>query len=112
MVSDSYDEFNVTKRYDHTFAVYIRGDSMVGAGIEDDDIAVFREQDFARNGQVVYACVNGMCTVKVYRNDKGGTRLVPANPKYAPIVVNSDDDLVIRGVLLNIVREPKLLGDI
>lgn len=109
IVTESFDEFNVTKRYAGTFAVYIRGESMIGAGIEDGDIAVFREGAEPRNGQVVYACVNNMCTVKVYKSDsKGHVRLCPANKKYTAIDVNDGDALSIRGVLINVVREPKL----
>lgn len=109
IVTESYDEFNITKRYAGTFAVYIRGESMIGAGIEDGDIAVFREDGKPRDGQVVYACVNNMCTVKVYKEDeKGRVKLIPANKKYKEIPVNENDTLTIRGVLINVVRESKL----
>lgn len=109
IVSDSHDEFNVTKRFANTFAVYIRGESLIDAGIEDSDIAVFRERVEPRDGQVVYACVNNMCTVKVYSHDKAGRVILqPANKKYTPIIVSDGDMLEIQGVLINVVREPKL----
>lgn len=109
-VSENYDEFNVTKRYKDTFAVYIRGDSLIGVGIEDDDIAVFRAQDHAHDGQVVFACISDVCTVKVWRMTERGTFLVPANPNYEPIAVDGKN-VQIRGVLLNVIREPKRFLD-
>lgn len=106
IVAENYDEFNLSKRYQNTFAVYIRGDSMIGAGIENDDIVVFREASMARHGQVVYACVNDRCTVKVY-TQKGDELpvLKPANKNYQPIYIQPGDTLVIRGVFLNLIRE-------
>lgn len=106
IVSDSADEFNVTQRYRDTFAVYIRGDSLIGVGIEDGDIAVFREGQIPVDGAVVFACIDGMCTAKVYRQMHDGVWLVPANDRYDPIEVGGRS-LSVRGVLINIIREPK-----
>lgn len=107
IVTEEVDEFNVSQRYRNTFAVYIRGDSLVDAGIEDGDIAVFRIAEVAREGDLVFACVNGLCTLKIYRDTPAGIVLEPANKNYQAIQVGPDDNLSIRGILMNIIRKPR-----
>jgi SOS-response transcriptional repressor LexA len=107
IVTEEVDEFNVSQRYRNTFAVYIRGDSLLEAGIEDGDIAVFRVADVARDGDLAFACVNGLCTLKIYRDTPTGIVLEPANKNYEAIQVGSEDNLSIRGILMNIIRKPR-----
>lgn len=109
IVTEEVDEFNVSQRYRDTFAVYIRGDSLIDVGIEDDDIAVFKTADKARDGDLVFACVNGLCTLKIYRETPDGIVLQPANKQYEDIRVSPTDNLSIRGILMNIIRKPRRL---
>lgn len=67
------------------FALRVRGDSMVGAGILDGDKVVVRPQQTAEDGQIVVALLGDEATVKrLYRRD-GKILLLPENDAYAPI---------------------------
>jgi repressor LexA len=90
------------------FALRVRGDSMVGEGILDGDIAIIRQQSAADSGDVVVAIVEGMAepegTLKRYRPQKGGVILEPANPAYEPILLWDPKSLQIVGKLVGLVR--------
>lgn len=72
---------------DH-FALRVRGDSMVGAGILDGDLVVVRRQDAAEDGDIVAALLPGPAedeaTVKRLRRQDGRVLLVPENPALEP----------------------------
>ena len=67
------------------FALRVRGESMLGAGIHPDDIVVVRRQSEAVNGEIVVALFEDEATVKTLRRKDGHTWLMPENPDYAPI---------------------------
>ena len=67
------------------FALRVEGDSMTGAGIMDGDIAVFRQQPVAENGQIVVAMVDEAVTLKRFYKEKNRIRLQAENPTYPPI---------------------------
>lgn len=85
------------------FALKVRGDSMMGAGILAGDLVIVRRQESARSGQVVVAMVGDEATVKTLRLRGRRFELRPANPAYEPIV-GSVDDLAILGVVLELRR--------
>lgn len=68
------------------FALKVRGDSMVNAGIFHGDIIVARRQETAINGDIVVALLDDEATVKTFYNDGGTVRLQPENPAYEPII--------------------------
>ena len=67
------------------FALRIRGDSMVGAGILDGDKVVVRPQPDAQNGDIVIALLEDEATCKRFRKDADGEWLLPENPAYPPL---------------------------
>ena len=67
------------------FALRVRGDSMVGAGILDGDRVVVRPQQTATNGEIVVALLEDSATVKRFQKSGGQVWLLPENPDYAPI---------------------------
>ena len=67
------------------FALRVRGDSMVGAGILDGDRVVVRPQQSADQGDIVVALLGDEATVKRLRRDRNGVWLMPENPAYEPI---------------------------
>ncbi len=67
------------------FALRVRGDSMVGAGIFSGDLVVVRPQPDADNGDIVVALLEDEATVKRFRRDETGVWLLPENPSYQPI---------------------------
>ena len=67
------------------FALRVRGDSMIGAGILDGDRVIVRPQPTAQHGEIVVALLGEEATVKrLYRRD-GKILLLPENPNYSPI---------------------------
>lgn len=86
-VEESEGAVEVEKRYrgpDH-FALRVRGDSMVDAGILEGDMVVVRAQPTAEDGDIVVARADGEATVKRLRRRAGRYVLEPANDAYRPI---------------------------
>ncbi len=71
------------------FALHVKGDSMVDAGIYDGDIVVVEQTPVADNGDIVVALIDDEATVKRFYKEDGHFRLQPENDKYAPIIVDS-----------------------
>ena len=87
------------------FALAVRGDSMIEAGVLDGDYVIVRSQDRAEPGEMVVALVDEQeATVKYYRPRADRTELEPANANYQPIVVEKDTPLRILGVVKGVVR--------
>jgi len=86
-----------------TFALRVRGDSMVGEGILDGDLIVVESRPEAENGTTVVALVRGEATVKKLYRERGRVRLMPANDKVPPIVARAAD-VEIRGVVIAVLR--------
>ncbi|MDI9520735.1 MAG: transcriptional repressor LexA [Bacillota bacterium] len=75
------------------FALVVRGDSMIQAGIFDGDYIVVKQQQTANNGDIVVAMVSGDATVKRFFKEKGHFRLQPENDAMKPIIVKEVDIL-------------------
>ncbi|MBO5340646.1 MAG: transcriptional repressor LexA [Oscillospiraceae bacterium] len=67
------------------FALRVRGESMLGAGILPDDLVVVHRQQDARSGEIVVALFEDEATVKTLSRKDGHTWLLPENPDYQPI---------------------------
>ena len=85
------------------FALRVRGDSMIDAGILEDDYVLVRRQESANAGEIVVALLENEATVKYFHPRRGSVELVAANPKYAPIVV-TNEPLRILGVVRGVIR--------
>lgn len=84
------------------YALRVRGNSMIDEGIFDRDIVIIRQQKIADNGQTVVAIINeNEATLKKFYREKNRVRLQPVNPTLFPIYT---DDVEIRGVVINIIR--------
>lgn len=70
---------------DELFALRVRGDSMIRAGILSGDFIIVRKQNHADNGDIVVAMIEDEATVKRIYFEKDGVRLQPENPYYDPI---------------------------
>lgn len=87
------------------FALQVRGDSMIDAGILQDDHVIVKKTETARPGEIVVALLEDEATVKYYEPHGDHIELVPANAKYEPIVVTGDDlGFRIIGVVRGVVR--------
>ena len=78
-----------------------KGDSMVDAGIKDDDLIVIRQQNTAENGEIVVAMINGETTLKRLYKRNGKVVLHPENKAMKDIVVKHCD---IQGVLISCIK--------
>ena len=87
-----------------TFFVRVSGDSMVGAGIHDDDILVVDRSLEAKTGNVVIAVLDGELTVKRIRIRRKRIFLEPENEKYAVSEVGKESDFQVWGVVTNVVH--------
>jgi repressor LexA len=83
------------------FALRIKGDSMINAGIREQDIAIFREQQSANAGDIVAALVEDEATVKFYFTQAGRIVLKAANPMYQDMYF---PDVRILGKLQGLIR--------
>lgn len=83
------------------FALHVKGDSMVNAGIYDGDIIVVEQTPVADNGEIVVALIDEEATVKRFYKENGHFRLQPENDKYEPIIV---EECVILGRLKTLIR--------
>lgn len=86
------------------YALEVRGDSMIEAGINDGDIVVIREQNTADNGDIVVALVEGQeATLKRFRRMRGMIALEAANPAYETRMLR-DDQVQVQGRLVGLIR--------
>lgn len=70
------------------FALRVIGVSMIEAGIMDGDIVIVNKQDYAENGDIVVAMIDGSATVKTFYRENGGYRLQPENRELEPIMTD------------------------
>ncbi len=86
------------------FALKVKGDSMIRAGIQDGDYVVVRQQQVAGNGDIVVALLGDEATVKRLHVSDERIELRPENPRLRPIPVGPDDDLRIAGKVVAVRR--------
>jgi repressor LexA len=86
------------------FALQVKGDSMIGAGILDGDRVIVKQQGTAENGEIVCALINGEATLKRFYKKGGVITLKAENEKYAPIVV-ADGEFRIAGKIVGLIRK-------
>lgn len=83
------------------FAVKVKGDSMIKAGIFAGDIVIVQPQPVAQAGEIVVALLDDEVTIKYFYPEKNQVRLEPANDAYKPIFVQ---DLRILGKVVGLLR--------
>jgi DNA polymerase V len=87
-----------------TFMFTVRGDSMIGAAIEDGDKVVVDRALTAKNRDIVVAAVDGEYTIKRLYKYRGKVELRPENPNYPAITFGDGTELQIWGVVVGVVR--------
>src|ERR1700747_3314826 len=86
-----------------TFALRVRGDSMVGAHILDGDIVILEDSKDVQNGDIVAALIDGETTLKRYVTEHGRPYLKAENPRYPNLIPARE--LKIQGVMVSLVRK-------
>lgn len=82
---EDYLTFDTGGRGGEYFALRVRGESMLNAGILPGDLVVVQRQQTARNGEIVVAMIEDEATVKTYSRKNGHVWLLPENDAYSPI---------------------------
>jgi repressor LexA len=95
---------DLVPRSGRSFALRVRGDSMIEEQIRDGDTVILESRNEARNGETVVALIRGEeATLKKFYRDGSTVRLQPANATMEDIVVPAED-LEIRGVVCGLLR--------
>jgi repressor LexA len=93
---------NVSKN-GRTFALRVRGDSMIGAHIVDGDIVILEDRKDVQNGDIVAALIDDETTLKRYVVEHGRPYLKAENPRYPNL--SPARELKIQGVMVSLVRK-------
>ena len=84
------------------FILKVQGDSMIEAGIHDNDLAIIEKTSVAANGDIIVALIENEATIKRFFKENGHIRLQPENSTMEPIIV---DNCKILGKLSGIYRK-------
>lgn len=87
-----------------TFLVRAIGDSMIGAGIHENDILIVDRSLLAVHGKIVIAAIDGQLTVKRLHKKNNKCFLMPENPKYPPIEIKESLETYIWGVVTQVLH--------
>ncbi|HEY2139277.1 MAG TPA: transcriptional repressor LexA [Chthoniobacterales bacterium] len=86
-----------------TFALRVRGDSMIEAHILDGDVVILEDRKDVQNGDIVAALIDGETTLKRYVMEHGRPYLKAENPLYPNLVPARE--LRIQGVMVSLIRK-------
>ena len=92
------------KKAEDAFALRVKGDSMINAGINDKDLVIVSPREQAKSGDIIVAMLNDEATVKKFEFLNNKIRLIAENNAYSPIEVKSEDDFKIIGKVKGVVR--------
>ena len=87
------------------FFLRVQGESMIDAGILDNDLVGVRKTRNAENGEIVVARLQDEVTLKRFKKDSSGIRLVAENKSFSDIKVDESSDFSIEGKAVGIIRE-------
>jgi DNA polymerase V len=87
-----------------TFYGRVKGDSLKGIGIEDEDLLIIDKSGKPLDGKIAVCSVDGEFTVKIIKLDKTGCWLMPANEKYKPIHVTEENEFVVWGIVTFVIK--------
>jgi len=87
----------------NAFMLRVRGDSMVEAGILNNDLVLVKQQPTANNGEIVVALIEDEATIKTFYKEKNYIRLQPENQHMEPIIVK--DNMSIIGKVVGVFRK-------
>jgi repressor LexA len=91
------------------FALVISGDSMIGAGMRDGDVAIVRQQPVAESGDIVVALLSDGATVKRLFIQGDRIELRAENNQYKPVIIGPHDDVSILGKVVAIRKHEESL---
>ena len=111
---DQHESLDLNEKFvqksEASYFVRVRGESMIGLGILDGDICLVDRSEEITDGNIVVAFVNGGLTVKQIdfsTKDQGYLRLMPANSKFKPIIIDAYDQFILQGKVTSIHRDTR-----
>lgn len=87
-----------------TFYGRVKGDSMKDAGIDHGDLLIIDKSLEPRDGKIAVCFIDGEFTIKRIKLEKDFCWLMPENKKYKPIKVTEDNDFVVWGIVVHIIK--------
>ncbi len=92
------------KKSQDCFALKVKGESMVDAGIFENDLVIVTPRNDASNGDIIVAMLEDEVTVKTFEKKNDQIRLLPHNDNYQPIEVDKSKEFKIVGKVTGVVR--------
>jgi repressor LexA len=100
MVIDS----SYLKNAENAFALRVQGDSMINAGIKEDDFVIVSPEENTKSGDIIVAMLDDEATVKRLQLKGDEVTLIPENDNYHPILVQEKNSFKIIGKIKGVVR--------
>lgn len=94
----------MVKGFDTCFALKVKGDSMINAGIIEKDHVIVAAQNFAKHDDIVVALIDDEATVKRYWQKNNEIKLMPENDNYQPIEIVNKEVFHIAGKVIGVIR--------
>lgn len=92
------------KKDEDSFALKVKGDSMIEAGIFEGDFVIISPKAIVKNGDMIVARLEDEVTVKIYENKNSIVKLIPQNKNYQAIIVKNKNEFSIVGKVTGVVR--------
>ena len=88
-----------------TFYARVSGQSMIGAGLDDNDLLVIDRSLEPANNKIAVCFLDGEFTVKRLKVEGNKVWLQPENPNYKPIKITEENNFVIWGIVTNVIKK-------
>ncbi|MCL4150956.1 UNVERIFIED_CONTAM: hypothetical protein GTU68_045702 [Idotea baltica] len=95
----------LVKNKQATFYARVSGQSMIGAGLDDNDLLVIDRSLEPTHNKIAVCFLDGEFTVKRLKIDKDGLWLQPENPDYPIIKITDENDFIIWGIVTNVIKK-------
>jgi DNA polymerase V len=95
----------LVKNKEATFYARVSGQSMIGAGLDDDDLLVIDKSLEPKHNKIAVCFLDGEFTVKRLKVENGNVWLQPENPNYPIIPITEANDFVIWGIVTNVIKK-------
>ncbi|WP_338732459.1 LexA family protein [Mangrovimonas cancribranchiae] len=95
----------LVKNKEATFFARVSGQSMIDAGLDDNDLLVIDRSLEPENDKIAVCFLDGEFTVKRLKVEKDGLWLLPANRNYKPIKISPENEFVIWGIVTNVIKK-------
>jgi len=95
----------VVRNEEATFYARVSGESMQGAGLDNGDLLVIDRSVEPQHDKIAVCYIDGEFTVKRLKVAADGVFLIPENPKYQPIKVTEENELIIWGIVTYVVKK-------